>query len=264
MVRSAAGVPAQVKPIRKVEIDWASLVARPYRRTLGDVRELAHAIADQSIIGPVVAVDPGKGFVPIFGERRIAALRMLGMPLTAYLVRSWAELRTWMDLDYNSPGRTRLSPLEVCVAADTAQALLGALHNQATDSAIAAYQRMPVDELRFGRYLLVQSAKEEWPTHIKAKLAAELPAVQEGSLRAATLYKRLARQAKDSFGVPMTPRGQRIALENASIAALGVADSLRGIGPIARELSVADRAHFADRLAESRRVLERTIRALRG
>lgn len=255
-------------------VEVTALHTEPHRGNLGDLGALIGAHQRSEVLEPAAVVVPGKGYLVIGGERRLAAARACGARfVTLYAIRTWEEFFAWLLLDEKATGKLAASwtgppvrrGMNYVDAAYWVRKVLGHLKTRKTDQAervMAEYIGLDVARIREVKYQLRWLDADVDPK-VRAYAAEQLRQVAAGQAAPGTIGARITRYAQSQATMPV--KQQRAILAAASGQGAGLADALRPLAPVLTDELTDQEIDAALRhLGEGRLQMERVIRALQA
>jgi hypothetical protein len=253
-------------------VEVTALHTEPHRANLGDLGALIGAHQRSEGLEPAAVVVPGKGYLVIGGERRLAAARACGARfVTLYAIRTWEEFFAWMLLDEKATGKLAASwtgppvrrSMNYVDAAYWVRKVMAHLKTRKTDHAervLAEYIGLDVGRIRDVKYQLRWVGDDVDPK-VKAFAAEQLRQVAAGQAAPGTIGARITRFVDSQQAMPI--KQQRAVLTAAASQCAGLADALRPLAPVlSGELSDEEIDAALRHLSEGRLQTERVIRAL--
>ena len=252
-------------------VEVTSLHTEPHREHLGDLGPLIGAHQRSVGVEPAAVIVPGKGYMIIGGERRVAAARATGARyVSLYAIRTWEEFHAWLLLDDRETRKLAAAwegppvqrPMSLVDAAWWVRKVLDHLktgRNDAAERVLAEYVDLPVERIRDVKYQFrwLEHADREVQDYAREQLRL----VGLGELAGTSAGERIKRFAERRSTMPI--KQQRSILSAAASQCAGLADALRPLAPVlSDELTTEEIDAALKHLSEGRLQTERVIRAL--
>jgi hypothetical protein len=234
-----------------------------HRSQLGDLDALREAVHLKDFIPPLLALQPGAGWVVLMGERRWEAMRLERLPGSCYVARTFSHVLSWMLLDIARPGGSPMSMVEAVYLIQKIQQCVPTTKRDELDRTICEYLSLDVDQVRETRYML-RWIDKQYPEAIQEMARRELDGVHKGTAgRPSSADARITREFKRLTQPQVSPAQQRKILNNSAAVAAGLIDGIQALGTLADTLDPGECAQWATQFGAARRELERLTRQLK-
>jgi hypothetical protein len=253
-------------------VEVTALHTEPHRAHLGDLGALIAAHQRSELLEPAAVVVPGKGYMIIGGERRVAAARATGARfITLYAIRTWQEFFAWLLLDEKAtraheaswtgpPVRHGMNYVDAAYWVRKVMTHLVTRKNDQAERVMAEYIDLDVVRIREVKYQL-RWVGEDVDAKVRTFATEQLRLVASGQAAPGTIGNRITRFADGQQTMPV--KQQRAILAAASGQCAGLADALRPLAlALTDELADQEIESALKHLSEGRLQVERVIRAL--
>lgn len=253
----------------------SALHTQPHRGNLGDLGPLIAALSPgTNVLAPAAVLLPGRGYLVLAGERRVAARQAQGKrSITLHVVRTWREFYAWLLIDTQwidrhpsfGPDASGVAvPMNIVDAAwwmDKVESHLKTTRNDMHQRVLAEYVGLPIERIRDVKYQFRWLQDEDEAVRDFAQ--KQLRYVAQGVLAGTSAGERIKRFAESRTTVAIGT--QRAILASASSHLAGLADTLRPLAPaLSDELTDQEIDAALKHLTEGRLQTERVIRALKA
>lgn len=233
--------------------------------SLDELRTLARSLPSGQFQPPAATYVAGRGYVVLAGERRWGAMLLRDEPLFIVKIASWPDMLAWMIQDSTSGAPSKpMNLVDAAAMSEKINRYLTPKRNDYADQTVAEYLGVHLKSMRDARYLS-NWLEPGYPEVIQEMARREIADVAAGRVTPHGSYDRIKRAlaSLNAATNAMPAPKQRSLLNNLVAQATGLVDGLQALGPLADTLEPGECATWARQLGDTRRALERTIKALK-